>query len=89
MQSIRIDVYPSASEAPNWRRDFPAVKGAHVVACVVVANGTENGKPTVDLRLRAEDGTEMVALVTAALLEQVVAVARVAADRAAQGRAGG
>ncbi len=89
MNSLSVKVCQTADEAPNWRRDFPGVKGANVVDCVVVVNGTVGGKPTVDLHLRAEDGTEMVALVTASLLEQVVAVARGAAKRAAEGKDGG
>lgn len=73
MQSLSITIHNAPDEAPNYKKDHPEFKGAELVSAAVVKNGTEEGKPTIDLLFKDQDGNTYVAMVTGRLLRSVVA----------------
>jgi hypothetical protein len=55
----------------NWREASPAVKPIEINQVVVVRNGTQSGRPTVDIVLQDETGQRFVCMVTGALLKSI------------------
>ena len=74
MQSLSVKIYEDPSEAPNYRKDHPEVKGAMLVQANIVKNGTEEGHPTVDLVFVDDQGNQYMAMITARLLNMVQTV---------------
>lgn len=71
MNSLVITVAKSPQEAPNYREDHPGIKSASLTQCIVVRNGTKEGRPTVDLIFTDEDGKKHVALITGRLMKSL------------------
>jgi hypothetical protein len=71
---ISIKFFPTPDEAPNYNR--PEYKHAEVTEAVLVRKGTVSGAPTVDLIFTDETGQKYVSMITAALLEQVLRLAK-------------
>ncbi|MEO0797465.1 MAG: hypothetical protein AAFX93_20115 [Verrucomicrobiota bacterium] len=80
MHSLNIKVADSVDSAPNYNQEgnWTAVT---LHSCLVVPNGTQLGKPTVDLQLTDKQGKKYVAMITGDLLIQAGAVIKGVADR--------
>lgn len=74
-QHLSVTICENAADAIaqgfNWCEAQPAVKPIEVKQVVVVLNGTEAGKPTVDFVLQDETGQQFVFMVTGALLKSI------------------
>ena len=66
---LKIEVAESPDAAPNYARDTPDVRAATIVKVVIVKNGTERGKPTVDFQLEDRQGGKFVAMLTGELVK--------------------
>ena len=74
---IAIKIFNDPSEAPNYNTDGQGFKPANLDAALIVKNGTEGNKPTVDLQFTAPDGQKYIAMITAELLKSVCIAAGV------------
>lgn len=73
---INIRIFPSPAEAPDYNTNGEGFRHAEITTAIVVRNGTEGGKATVDLQfIDPRTGQKYVAMITAALLAQVVNIA--------------
>ena len=74
-QHLDITICADAAEAIadgfNWAVATPAIKPIEVKQVVVVRNGTQAGKPTVDFLLEDDTGQRFVFMVTGALLKSI------------------
>ena len=73
MQHLDISVVADADEATSrgfvyGTREFTAVE---IEKVVVVRNGMQSGKPSVDLILKDETGKRYVVMITGALLKSI------------------
>ena len=74
MQShLNIEVKNSPSEAPNYNKEID-IRRIVICKVIVVGKGTESGKATVDFQMVTEDGARFVAMLTGALVRQLVSV---------------
>lgn len=69
--SICADAAEAVAQGFNWAGATPAVKPVEVKQVVVVRNGTESGKSTVDFVMEDEAGQRFVFMVTGALLKSI------------------
>lgn len=72
MTDIAIKICNSIEEAPNYKA-LGGYKGASIDQCVIVRNGMESGRSTVDLVFRDENGTQYVAMVSGRILRSISA----------------
>lgn len=79
--SLNIKIVNSPAEAPHYRRDHVDIRAASITEALIVCNGTESGKSTVDFRFKDEQGAEYVAMLTGALVQQLAAAIRGAEAR--------
>ena len=68
MNLLAIQIVDSPADAPNYARDSIDVRAATITKAVIVKNGTERGKPTVDFQIETMDGTKFVAMLTGDLV---------------------
>ena len=68
---VCADVDDAIARGYDWLNAKPAVKPIKVNEVVVVRNGTQAGKPTVDFLLEDDTGQRFVFLVTGALLKSI------------------
>jgi len=70
MQDLKIKICNSPEEAPNYReqKGFTSVKWEEAI---IVRNGTEEGRTTVDLILKDEKGNKYIAMITGRIVQQV------------------
>lgn len=71
---LKILVVDSPNEAPHYVRDHPDVRSATIDTAIVVRNGTESGKCTVDFQITDADGKKLVAMLTGNLVRNLVAI---------------
>lgn len=71
--SLQINVADNPKSAPNYRNDG-GWKAVDIDTAVVVLNGTESGKATVDFQISSPDsGERYVAMLTGELVKQLAA----------------
>lgn len=71
MTSMKVAVVEDAAEAIEQGFNYTDgdYKAVEIVQAIVVRNGTEAGRPSVDFILQDEDGNKYVVLLTGALLK--------------------
>jgi hypothetical protein len=72
--ALKIEIVDSPDKAPHYRRDHVDIRGVSIKKVIVVAKGTQAGKPTVDFQLVAQDGSEFVTMLTGELVKQLANV---------------
>ena len=66
-QSFTISIVDDPIQAPSYGTDITPLK---IEKCIIVGNGTEEGKPTVDIQLVSKNKeNKYVVMVTGMLLE--------------------
>ena len=73
MQHLNIVMCEDADDAQNKGYIYVdgSYKAVEIDTVVVVKNGTEAGKPTVDIILKDQEGNKMVVMVTGNLLKSI------------------
>lgn len=73
MQHLNIVMCEDADDAQNKGYIYVdgSYKAVEIDTVVVVKNGTETGKPTVDIILKDQEGNKMVVMVTGNLLKSI------------------
>lgn len=66
--NITVKIVDSPEKAPMYGDNYKPLKAE---TCIVVGNGTESGKPTVDIQLIDEEGERYLVMATGSILEQV------------------
>lgn len=69
--AICTDAAEAVAKGYDWKSVTPAVKPIEVKQVVVVSQGTQSGKPTVDFLLEDDTGQRFVFMVTGALLKSI------------------
>lgn len=69
--SICDDAQDAIAKGFDWKAAQPAVKPIEITQVVVVRNGTQTGKPTVDLVLTDDTGQRFVCMLTGVLLKSI------------------
>ena len=72
--ALSLEVCASPECAPDYKQQG-GWKAATLKKAVVVRNGTLAGNATIDLQFTDDQGNRYVAMITAALLRQLVVVA--------------
>lgn len=71
-KSLQVTICQDAQEAIDKGYQYGAdYAPLQITSAVIVRNGTESGKPTVDLILKDADGNKYVAMLTGALLKSI------------------
>ncbi len=68
---ISTEIKESSKEAPNYGADYKMVK---IVKAILVANGMESGKPSVDLQLVDKNGNKYIAMLSGELYKSVAII---------------
>ena len=73
MNHLNIVLCEDADDAQNKVYIYVdgTYKAVEIDTVVVIKNGTETGKPTVDIILKDQEGNKMVVMVTGALLKSI------------------
>ena len=73
MNHLNIVLCEDADDAQNKGYIYVdgTYKAVEIDTVVVIKNGTETGKPTVDIILKDQEGNKMVVMVTGALLKSI------------------
>lgn len=79
MQALNIQIADDPDEAPDYR--IGGWQGVTLTAAVVVARGTAEGNPTVDLQLTGPNGEKLVTMVTGHLVETLAGIAQAVRER--------
>lgn len=75
MQHLTVEVKQNPSEAPDYNTPpYTHFKKANLKKIIVVHNGMTSGRATLDLQFETEDGAHYVAMVSAALLHNAIAL---------------
>ena len=65
------NAYAAAAQGHIYTNPTDGFKALEITRAVVVKDGTESGKPTVDLVLQDAEGNKYVTMITAALLKSI------------------
>lgn len=73
MQHLNVVMCEDADDAQNKGYIYVdgSYKAVEIDTVVVIKNGTETGKPTVDIILKDQEGNKMVVMVTGNLLKSI------------------
>jgi len=71
MNQLSIEVVDSPEQAPNYNRDHIDIRGVIVTKAIIVLNGTENGRSTVDFQFQDQLGGKFVAMLTGNLVKSL------------------
>lgn len=69
--SLNIKIHNSVEEAPNYNELEEKFETLNLDKVLIVKNGTEEGRSTLDLQLVGADGKKYVAMITACLIKNV------------------
>lgn len=78
---LTIEICDSPDKAPHYNRDHVDIRAADLTKAVIVRNGMQSGKATVDFQFRSNDGAEFVAMLTGQLVKQLAAAVEGAEKR--------
>lgn len=70
MQEIGIQLYDSPERAPRYTTETPL----KIDSVAIIANGTVNGQPTLDLVMTDREGGRYVTLLTSVLLRGIYSI---------------
>jgi len=70
---LKVLIVDSPDDAPNYNRDTPDVRAVDIHTAIVVREGMESGKSTVDFQIVDAEGCEYIAMLTGALVQQLAA----------------
>jgi hypothetical protein len=75
MQSLKVAIVQDGEEAIEKGFNYAdgEYKAVEITQVVVVRNGTESGKSTVDFVMQDEDGNKFVVMLTGTLLKSIPA----------------
>lgn len=78
--ALSIKIAEDPKEAPNYN-EIGGYKSIKIDTALIVKNGTQAGKPTVDLQLEDENGNKFVALLTGQLIISLADAVKVVGER--------
>lgn len=68
---LQMQVVSGPDQAPTYQS--PQYRAVEIELALIIKNGTQSGKPTVDLVLADESGNRYVVLITGALIQNLAA----------------
>lgn len=71
--NVNMQIVDKPEQAPNYPEDWTALK---ITNLIIVGQGTEKQKPTVDIQMEDKQGNKFLVMTTGAIAESIGAVAR-------------
>lgn len=78
---LHIVFASSIEEAPVYGEEVIPIS---LDKCIIVANGTVNGNPTVDFQFTGPDGTQYLTMLNASIVEALASAIRGSVARSAE-----